>query len=84
MINYITNPFKWFFKLEAASGLLLLVAAAAALIVSNSYLSESYHYEFTGFIWLDIEWVLFSGCLLIGMISALYPAIKAYQTGLVL
>ena len=47
--------------------------------IFSSYLSESYHYDFTGFIWLDIEWVLFSGCLLIGMISALYPAIKAYQ-----
>ena len=47
--------------------------------VFSVYLSESYHYDFTGFIWLDIEWVLFFGCLLIGMISALYPAIKAYQ-----
>ena len=42
MINYITAPFKWFFKLEAASGLLLLVAAVIALIFSNSYLSDLY------------------------------------------
>ena len=27
MINYISKPFKWFFKLEAASGLVLLFAA---------------------------------------------------------
>ena len=27
MINYITAPFRWFFKLEAASGLLLLIGA---------------------------------------------------------
>jgi len=27
MINYITTPFRWFFKLEAASGFVLLVAA---------------------------------------------------------
>ena len=27
MINYITTPFKWFFKLEAASGVILLLAA---------------------------------------------------------
>ena len=47
--------------------------------VFSAYLSESYHYDFTGFIWLDIEWMLLLGCLLIGMISALYPAIKAYQ-----
>ena len=42
MINYITSPFKWFFKLEAASGLLLLIAAIFALIVSNTNLSEYY------------------------------------------
>ena len=42
MINYITAPFRWFFKLEAASGLLLLIAAIIALVLSNSYLSEYY------------------------------------------
>ena len=42
MINYITAPFKWFFKLEAASGLLLLIAAVVALILSNTNLSDLY------------------------------------------
>ena len=42
MISYITGPFKWFFKLEAASGLVLLIGAAAALTISNSDLSEYY------------------------------------------
>jgi len=42
MINYITAPFKWFFKLEAASGLVLLIGAAIALLLSNSYLDEYY------------------------------------------
>jgi len=42
MINYITAPFKWFFKLEAASGLILLIAAVVALIISNSDFSEDY------------------------------------------
>ena len=42
MINYITSVFKWFFKLEAASGLLLLIAALIALILSNSNLSNYY------------------------------------------
>ena len=42
MINYITVPFKWFFKLEAASGLLLLMGATIALILSNSGLSGYY------------------------------------------
>ena len=42
MINYITVPFRWFFKLEAASGLLLLIGATIALILSNSDLSGYY------------------------------------------
>jgi len=42
MINYLTAPFKWFFKLEAASGLVLLVGAVVALTLSNSDLSEYY------------------------------------------
>ena len=42
MINYIATPFKWFFKLEAASGLLLLIAAVIALILSNTNLSHYY------------------------------------------
>ena len=42
MIQYISKPFKWFFKLEAASGLVLLFAAIIALIVSNSDLSIYY------------------------------------------
>ena len=36
MINYISAPFKWFFKLEAASGLVLLLAAIISLFISNS------------------------------------------------
>jgi len=42
MINYITSPFKWFFKLEAASGLVLLIAAILALILSNTTLNSFY------------------------------------------
>jgi len=42
MINYITAPFKWFFKLEAASGVVLLIAALIALILSNTNFSDLY------------------------------------------
>ncbi len=42
MIQQITKPFKYFFKLEAASGLVLLFAAILALIISNSNFSEIY------------------------------------------
>lgn len=42
MIHQITKPFKYFFKLEAASGLVLLFAAVLALIISNGQLSDIY------------------------------------------
>ena len=42
MINYLSKPFRWFFKLEAASGLVLLFAAIIALVISNSDLAELY------------------------------------------
>ena len=42
MIQKITTPFRWFFKLEASSGLVLLFSAIAALIISNSELSNFY------------------------------------------
>ena len=41
MLRIISSPFKWFFKLEAASGLILLFAIIA-LIMSNSNLSSLY------------------------------------------
>ena len=40
MLRYLSSPFKWFFKLEAASGLLLLLSAIVALVISNSNLLE--------------------------------------------
>ncbi len=42
MIQHITKPFKYFFKLEAASGLILLFAAILALIISNSDFGDLY------------------------------------------
>jgi len=54
MLRYLSSPFKWFFKLEAASGLILLISAILALLISNSYLSSFYFetlekYIFIGF-----------------------------------
>jgi len=42
MIQHITKPFKYFFKLESSSGLLLLFAAIIALFISNGNYSNDY------------------------------------------
>ena len=55
MINYISKPFKWFFKLEAASGLVLLFAAIIALIISNSNLSTLYFSTLNKYLFIGIN-----------------------------
>jgi len=55
MINYLSAPFKWFFKLEAASGLVLLISAIVALYVSNSSFSNFYFYSLEKYIFIGIN-----------------------------
>ncbi len=55
MISSISKPFKWFFKLEAASGLILLFAAVIALIISNSNLSDLYFSTLDNYLFVGIN-----------------------------
>tara|TARA_B100001175_G_scaffold316640_1_gene331109 strand:- start:2456 stop:3628 length:1173 start_codon:yes stop_codon:yes gene_type:complete len=55
MINYLSKPFKWFFKLEAASGLVLLFAAVIALIISNSDLADLYFSTLNSYLFVGIN-----------------------------
>ena len=41
MIKNLSKPFKWFFQLEAASGLVLLIAAIIAAINKTRPLAAS-------------------------------------------
>ena len=55
MIKNLSKPFKWFFQLEAASGLVLLIAAIIALIISNSNLSQLYFHSLEQYIFIGIN-----------------------------
>ena len=55
MIQYITKPFKEFFKLEASSGIMLLLAAVLALIISNGSYSDEYFSILKKYITLGTE-----------------------------
>ena len=55
MINYLSKPFTWFFKLEAASGLVLLVAAIFALIISNSSFNQFYFHSLEKYLFIGIN-----------------------------
>ena len=55
MIKYISSPFQWFFKLEAASGLVLLFSAIIALVISNSYLSDLYFSTLNKYLFIGVN-----------------------------
>ena len=55
MIKYLSSPFRWFFKLEAASGLILLISAILALIISNSSISYVYFETLEKYIFLGVN-----------------------------
>ena len=55
MLKYLSSPFKWFFKLEAASGLVLLISAIIALIISNSSLSLLYFQTLDKYIFVGLN-----------------------------
>ena len=55
MLRYLSSPFKWFFKLEAASGLILLISAIVALIISNSSISSLYFESLNKYIFIGIN-----------------------------
>ena len=55
MINYLSKPFRWFFKLEAASGLVLLFAAIIALLISNSNLSDLYFSTLEKYLFIGVN-----------------------------
>ena len=55
MIKNLSKPFKLFFKLEAASGLVLLIAAIIALVISNSDFSELYFNTLSQYLFIGVN-----------------------------
>jgi len=55
MIKTLSKPFKWFFELESASGLVLLIAAIIALVISNSNFSELYFSTLEQYLFIGIN-----------------------------
>jgi putative ABC transport system permease protein len=48
--------------------------------ILGQYMSDAYRYSFSGKIWLNEEWTLLAGALLIGFLAAILPAFSAYKT----
>tara|TARA_Y100000816_G_scaffold53395_1_gene34351 strand:+ start:1581 stop:2753 length:1173 start_codon:yes stop_codon:yes gene_type:complete len=55
MLKHLSSPFRWFFKLEAASGLMLLISAILALLISNSQFSYIYFETLQKYIFIGIN-----------------------------
>ncbi len=57
----------------------ILISHLAVEYLSD-YMQEAYRYSLTGKIWLQAETWLLGGCILVGLISAIIPAILAIRT----
>jgi NhaA family Na+:H+ antiporter len=55
MIKNLSKPFKWFFQLEAASGLVLLLAAIIALVISNSNFNGLYFHTLESYLFIGVN-----------------------------
>lgn len=48
--------------------------------IFSGYLTEAYHYDFSGWIFIIEELYILIGALVIGVVAALFPAYRAYRT----
>ncbi len=60
--------------------LLCLVLSHAGMELIGSWMQNEYQYEFTGWIFLNSELTYLLVAIAIGLVSALIPAYKAYNT----
>lgn len=76
------------FLLILAEGILLaILGCAAGLLIGHlgmnilaNIMEDNYRYAFTGWQWLNAEWLLVFGAIGIGTIAALLPAVDASRT----
>tara|TARA_B100001287_G_scaffold276840_1_gene289952 strand:- start:5816 stop:7054 length:1239 start_codon:yes stop_codon:yes gene_type:complete len=67
------------FLVSFVGSLLGFILGHLSMGIMGYFLSQSYHYEFSGVIFNTSEIWLFTGTIIIGMVSALFPAISAYR-----
>jgi putative ABC transport system permease protein len=68
--------------LSALGCILGLILSHGGMHLVAKILEENYKYQFTGFMYLPQENYLLAACLIIGLISAIIPAIMAYKTNI--
>jgi len=80
------TPTTVFMSVLIEGALISLIGSFIGIILGHflmellaNYMISSYNYDFTGLMFYPFEFILILGSLLIGMISALYPAYTAYK-----
>jgi putative ABC transport system permease protein len=59
-----------------------LVLSRIGLYFANKTMNQSYHYRFETSFWRQYEWILLGVSLAIGILAALIPALKIFNTNL--
>lgn len=69
----------WIALLGLALGLIL---GHAGMEIAGGILESGYKYKFTGLMWINMEWWIVGGALLVGFLAALIPAIQGSKINL--
>ncbi len=80
----------WLFLLIILEGLIIailgyvigMILSHGGMELLSGYLTEEYRYEFTGWIFLKQEYIMFFVAIGIGLLAAIIPAILAFRTNI--
>lgn len=79
LFRMILGEGMWITILGLAMGIL---AGHVGMHLAGSILERGYRYQFTGLIWVEAEWLIIFGGVIVGLLAALIPAIQGAKVDL--
>ena len=79
LFRMILGEGMWITILGLVTGIL---AGHVGMHLAGSILERGYKYQFTGMIWVEVEWLIISGGMIVGLMAAFIPAIQGAKIDL--
>ncbi len=79
LFRMILGEGMWITLIGLALGIL---AGHVGMHLAGSILERGYKYQFTGILWVDAEWLIVIGSLIVGFLAALIPAFQGAKVDL--